>query len=317
MQIAPLTEADAEDAISFIQEGTATPWPLQSWTNNRITGVIARESTRTIGILPLRPRKVLISGQILTAYYCTAVRVVESHRGSGLGSEMLKVAEAHFCGVSSFICVIRSDSQGAAFNWYRKNGFVVVAEISSHDVFRDEPLSSVRSENLSISGLDDVSPAVSKFVDGVLSHGAMRPGVVAQRRSVDAWRRDLHFHYYSRRYSSAEVFSCGPDGGHLVGLVAYTQMRSEPRFDVLDFEYEDPRVFLRLADVVNRHYSSGNGVPVRWNLGTLEARRLGIESRWVERWRTNLMTRTHNGMGLIGNELSRSVDWRYRQIEFV
>lgn len=317
MQIAPLTEADAEDAISFIQEGTATPWPLQSWTNNRIAGVIARDSTRTIGILPLRPRKVLVSGQIFTAYYCTAVRVAETYRGSGLGSEMLKVAEAHFCGSSSFICVVRSDPEGAAFNWYRKNGFVVVAEISSHDVFRDEPQSSVKSADLSISGLDDLSPAVSKFVDEVLSHGIIRPGVVAQHRYVDAWRRDLQFHYYSQHYSSAEVFACGQEDGHLVGLVAYTQMRSEPRFDVLDFEYEDPGTFLRLAEVINRHYSGSCGVPVRWNLGALESRRLGVESRWVERWRTNLMIHIHDGLGLIGNELSQFVDWRYRQIEFV
>ena len=317
MRIAPLTETDAEDAISFIKEGTATPWAFQSWVNNRIVGAIARDSNRLVGILPLRPRKVLLSGRTLTAYYCTAVRVAESHRGTGLGSEMLKFAEAYFCDSSSFMCVVRSDPESAAFNWYRKNGFVVVAEISSHDVFRDVCLTSEESERLSISGLDDVALAVSKSVDGVLSQGVTRPGAVVERRSVDAWRRDLKFHYYSQYYSSPEIFSCGQKDGHLVGLVAFTRMRSEPRFDVLDFEYENPRLFLQLADVVSRQYSSRYGVPVRWNLGSREARRLGVKSSWIERWRTNLMLRTYKGMESIGNESVESVDWRYRQIEFV
>lgn len=317
MRIAPLTEADAEDAISFIQEGTATPWALQSWITNRIAGVIVRDSTRTIGILPLRPREVQISGQVLTAYYCTAVRVVESHRGIGLGSEMLRVAEAQFCSSTSFICVVRSDPKSAAFNWYRKNGFVVASEISSHDVFPDEMSTTRSSVDLVVAGLGALAPAFSEAVDGVLLQSVSRPGVVAKHRSVDAWQRDLQFHYYSQHYSSAEVFSCGQGDGQLVGLVAFTQMRSQPRFDVLDFEYEDPLLFMRLADVVSRHYSSSYGVPVRWNLGSLEALRLGVESKWIERWRTSLMIRTNKELGSIGNELFKSVDWRYRQIEFV
>jgi predicted N-acetyltransferase YhbS len=60
--------------------------------------VVVRDSAKVVGVLPLRPREVVVAGGVLTAYYCTAVRVAGSHRERGLGSAMLDVAKTEFCG---------------------------------------------------------------------------------------------------------------------------------------------------------------------------------------------------------------------------
>jgi hypothetical protein len=60
-----------------------------------------------------------------------------------------------------------------------------------------------------------------------------------------------------------------------VGLVADTKMRTEPRVDVLNFEYRDPTWFLRFSDSVVRQYSGRYGVPIGWTF---------VESRGSAAW---------------------------------
>jgi ribosomal protein S18 acetylase RimI-like enzyme len=315
LEFASLTEADAEDAVAFIEEGTATAWPLRSWVNSGMRGIVVKDSGGIVGILPLRPREVTILGEVMTAYYCTAVRVTESYRNSGLGSEMLRIAVSKFCNPTAFVCVVRSDPQSLAFNWYRKNGFHVVAEVSSHDINGD--FCAENPHDLRTSRLETVEQSVLTGINEVLARAKVWTGVVGRNRSVELWRCDLQFHYYSNLYRDAELFICDGESGTLVGLVASTEMQSQPRIDILDFEYTDTQSFLSLANSVVGHYSARHGIPVRWNLGVVEGRKLGVESSWVERWRTNLMVHLHESLDPGRVELLRTHGWRYRQLEFV
>ena len=317
MQIDLLTDADVDEAIAFIQEGTATSWPRQSWLGSQITGLVIRDASRMVGLLPLRPRKVLIAGVAATAYYCTAVRIAPSYRGRGLGSELLAVAKLKFCGSDSFVCVVRSDRNGAAYKWYERNGFVVFAEISSHDLLYVNELKSDTSPGISVTGLHDMTSSLSNAIDEVLNSSISRNEVIGLDRSVGGWRRELGAHYYSQNYSHAEIFRCWKESGSLVGLIAYTEMQSEARFDVLDFEYENSETFRELSEMVVRHFSTKYVIPIRWNLGTSEGQLLGIDSTWRERWRTYLMVLALPGLKQIRSEPLKSVGWRYRQIEFV
>ena len=279
--------------------------------------VVVRDSEKVVGVLPLRPREVVVAGGVLTANYCTAVRVAEGHRSRGLGSAMLDAAEAEFCGPTSFICVVRSNPKSAAYNWYRKNGFVAASDVSSYDVSGNDLSAGFDLGDLAISELETTEDSISNAIDGILVRASIELGEGALLRSVDSWKRELRYHYYSDLYSRAQASLCGQKGRSLVGLVAYTEMRTEPRFDVLDFEYEDPKWFMRLSDLVVRHYSAKYGVPVRWNLSRAEGQQLGVESQWVERWRTYFMIRLHSR--LQSDQVARlySARWRYRQLDFV
>ena len=94
--------------------------------------------------------------------------------------------------------------------------------------------------------------------------GSIELGDGALLCSVDSWKRELRYHYYSELYSRSQALLCSQQGRSLVGLVAYTEMRTEPRVDVLDLEYKDPTWFLRFSDLVVRQYSGKYGVPIRW-----------------------------------------------------
>lgn len=318
MKFSVIQESDVAEVIDFVEQGTATPWTRKSWFGSRNSGVVARSQGLVCGVLPLRPLKMRIGESVKTAYYCSAVRVAPKFRNLGIGSRMMEFACDHFITMSSFLVVVRDDPKGSAYRWYVANGFDSVAKVVSYLHLRShDELTLGPSTNIQVSSLDVPSSAQNWEWDRLLLREASTTNGSTELDAIDVWRRRMDLHYYSAAYSEHKVFQVTTQGLVLLGLAARTQMRNEPRVDILDFVYRGEGAttsFQSAAQLAVVNLTSDVTKAVFWNLNVLEAMQLGVADKWESRWQTEILTR-----GLTSddrNEIDASF-WKYRQLDFV
>lgn len=318
MQLSIIGEGDLGDVVEFIANGTATAWSRESWLGSCNSGVVARDQGQVCGVLPIRPLRRRFGTSIKTANYCSAVRVAPEMRNRGIGRRMMDFAGENYVSPSSFLVVVRDDPQSSAYRWYAANGFESVAKVVSYRVRRvHESPATTPTSLLRVLELNRLTSEQSNSYQSSLSAAARSPHAFWERKSLDDWRLRMKFHYYSSAYSDQRIFQVAVHDFVLLGLCAYTEMRDEPRVDILDFVYrgDNPaRNFAIAAELAVESVTSDRAATVFWNMNVLEAMQLGIAERWEARWQTEVLTRG------LASEDRRNIDssfWVYRQLDFV
>jgi hypothetical protein len=231
---------------------------------------------------------------------------------------MIEFACDHCVSTSSFLVVVRDDPKSSAYRWYVSNGFESVAKVASyrHQMGREQPTFDI-PPTIQVSGFGGPTFDQNCRWDDILSGAATTTHKPTEWKTFNDWRQRTEFHYYSAAYSEHKVFQITSQSFVLLGLSARTEMRNEPRIDILEFVYRGEKTdvsFATIAELAVANLTSDITPTLFWNMNVPEATQLGVADRWESRWQTEILAR-----GLTSDdqkEIAASY-WRYRQLDFV
>ena len=187
-----------EAVLDLSARSISTTRTIDTWIQNNMTAVLAYSGNDLIGAIPLERRILVIGGDRETeVLWVSGAHVDEQYRSAGVGSAMDRSIEAYFSEEASGVCVYRGNPQSAAFRWYKKNDYKVVASIVSLE--RDAQISCRTGLYYKVlSKLEDIEQISAKLKLAFERKYCNASGFVP--RSSRYWADKIKYHLYRQSY---------------------------------------------------------------------------------------------------------------------
>ena len=262
-----------EAVLELSARSISTTRTRHTWIQNNMTAVLAYSGNDLIGAIPLERRKLTIGdGRLTEVLWVSGAHVDEQYRSAGVGSAMDRSIEEYFSEEASGVFVYRGDPQSAAFRWYKKNDYKVVASIVSLE--RDAQ-SSCRTGQLYkvLTKLEDIEKISPKLKAAFESKYCTAAGFIP--RSSRYWVDKIKYHLYCKDYKYSVLILDRKAGLRSYAFLGQTSLGDgQLRLDIFEFvAVETERQ--KLLDAVT-DYAFSCGVP------SLRIRLIeeGIDYRW-------------------------------------
>jgi GNAT superfamily N-acetyltransferase len=222
-----------EDIITLTQKSISTARTFETWFGNDMTGILAFNKNKLIGILPLEKRKFVINNnKTIDLLWVSGAHVDEEYRNKGIGSNMDKKIYDYFYPKYKAVFVYRGDENSKAYNWYKKMNYHRLLPILSlkkntyKDYNRDDSIFKIE-----INEIDSYEEKLNKcFKNNVQGYGGYT------KRSSEYLSQKIEHHFYKEYFKYMLICCIKNDKIEGYALVGETNFKDNiDRFEIIEF----------------------------------------------------------------------------------
>lgn len=240
---------DVQGVIDFCNLNGFTPRTAEDWVGGNIQAGLVWNKNQLIGAAPFFKRRINIrNNSIIECGHFTAVAIDENWRNKGLGSALLKYVINNF-GLDGIF--VNSSESDLAYNWYRKNGFEKLSDISFYKLTCKK--SSIRKSNMTIQKLDVnllSNQLTEKLYNTFSNFNSFYGGF--EIRDIEFWKKKINYHYY-RLYNEYYLISnLSKSSSEYVIATINSYPGREKSIDVLEFACDDENILDSLLNALEK-----------------------------------------------------------------
>lgn len=293
-------------SLALLRRSESTPRTPSTWKANRLRAVIAFESKRPIGILPLEPRLFKISGtKTIRALWVSGAHVDGPFRSRGIGRAM-DAAITRMYPYAQAVFAYRHDPSSRAYQWYHRQGYRPLCPIVSFKKKVVAPRGRIKFEVLSSPrSIQALGPSLLRVFQKMTGKAGGYP-----ERSAGFWGHVRKHHYYKKLYKYFLLIIKNKTQLQNYALVGETTMKDKiPRFDIL--EMSDP---LMLGPVMQfARQRTLREVRIQCAAHDPWAR-IYRNQGFQERWRTFILGKSLHPGSFEGGDLK---SWKYFHVDYI
>ena len=301
-----------DQVIKLISESDHTDRTIETWRHNSMTAILAFEKNLLIGAIPFEQHRIKISlNEYISGLWVSAAYVKPTYRSLGIGS-LLDSQINKLMPEKDIVMVMRHDEGTNAYRWYVKNRYRIISEVISMKI--PILLNNIKFiEDYQIIKSNQVSKYATELLEIFENHNSKK--INYPERTLEFWENKMLFHYYKQSYKFYIILTTLDSGLKCFALLGETSIRDNiPRIDILEISCPSNKKDIKnLFDKI-QHFSNKIDIKeVRVQLAKYdELKDLAINYGFVERWKTNLMSKRLNK-----NILVQKNKTRFFQIDYI
>ena len=305
-------DKDLRYVIKLIRDSDHTNRTINSWQQNNMTAILAFKDNLLIGAIPFEQHNIKLSlNKYSEGLWVSGAFIKSKYRSLGIGS-LLDSEVKKLIPKKKIIMVMRHDEGTPAYRWYIKNNYSVVSEILSlkMPVIKNNLEHSKNYKILKVSEIRKYSKELIKIFEFHNNNKQNFP-----KRFLNSWENRMLFHYYKKFYKFYIILIMLKSGQKSFAVLGETSIKDNiPRIDILEISSSiNKKDFKNLIDKIH-HFSNKIGVrEVRTQVANCdELKDLFINYGFIERWKTNLMSKKLNNEIIIYKNKTR-----FFQIDYI
>lgn len=285
---------DLQQVIKLIKDSSHTNRSISTWKQNNMTAILAFKDNLLIGAIPFEQHNIKLSlNKYSEGLWVSGAFIKGKYRSLGIGS-LLDSEIKKLIPKKKIIMVMRHDEGTPAYRWYVKNNYSVVSKILSlkMSVIKNNLVNSKNYKILKVSKVRKYSKELIKIFEFHNNKKLNFP-----KRHINYWENRMLFHYYKKFYKFYIILITLVSGQKSFAILGETSIKDNmPRIDILEISSStNKKDFKNLMDKIH-HFSNKIGVrEVRTQVANCdELKDLFIDYGFIQRWKTNLMSKKLN-----------------------
>lgn len=298
--------------LKLIRQSDHTNRTATTWNNNNMTAILAIKENLLIGAIPFEQHDIKISdNQYVRGLWVSGAFVKKKFRNYGIGS-LLDLEVRKLLPQKKIIMVMRHDEGTAAYRWYIKNGYTVISEILSLKMpIRKNILKN--NQDYKILKVNDVRSYAKNLLKIFERYNSKKNNF--PKRSLKYWENKMLFHYYKNFYKFYIILAELNSKKESFALIGETSIKDGiHRIDILEVSCDScAKNIKNLFDKIHDFGNKRGVQEIRTQQASCdELSKLAINYGFVERWKTNLMSKSLNKrIKVLKNET------RFFQIDYI
>lgn len=298
--------------LKLIRQSDHTNRTASTWNNNNMTAILAIKENILIGAIPFEQHEIKISNnKYVRGLWVSGAYVENKFRNYGIGS-LLDLNVRKLLPQKKIIMVMRHDEGTAAYRWYIKNGYTIISEILSLKMPIKKNILK-NNQDYKILKVNDVRSYAKDLLKIFERHNSKKNNF--PKRSLKYWENRMLFHYYKNFYKFYIILVELNSKKKSFALIGETSIKDGiHRIDILEVSCDSSAKDIKnLFDKIHDFGNKRGVQEIRIQLASCdELSKLTIKYGFVERWKTNLMSKSLNKkIQVLKNET------RFFQIDYI
>ena len=307
ISIRPYEHKYLDAVLDLNRRSDSTNRTKETWQGNVMTGVLAFDGSKLIGMIPLEKRLFLIGcGRVLSVLWVSGAHVEPEYRKHGIGTAMDQKIQEYFSGEHDGIFVYRDDETSPAYKWYKKLGYEDLLPILS---FKKAVTATHGNSGYKLL---ETQAEIERWEDGLLACFSRNMNSFGgfPKRHPRFWSHKLATHYYKKFYDYKIVALCHSYEVDAYAFLGHTAMKDDiPRLDILELiasvdQHTRDMLYMSVMDVA---FQQGLK-EIRIQLSTQDPHLPWLISLgFVTRYRFNILGKLFDPIGYIRARITEEI----------
>ncbi len=299
ISIRPYEHKYLDAVLDLNRRSDSTNRTKETWQGNVMTGVVAFDGIKPVGVIPLEKRSFSLGGgRALNVLWVSGAHVEPEYRNCGIGTAMDQKIREYFADEHDGIFVYRGDETSQAYQWYKRLGYQDLLPILS---FKKRVTATHESSGYELL---ETQAEIEKCEDGLFAcfNRNMNSFGGFPKRHPRSWSHKLSTHYYKEFYDYKVVAL-----GHSYEVDAYaflgqTAIKDDvPRLDILELVAPADQHTRDMLYMSVMHVAFQHGLKeIRIQLSTQDPHLPWLRSLgFVTRYRFNMLGKLFDPIGYL------------------
>lgn len=307
IKIRTFKDADLKNVLKLNERSISTSRTADTWAGNNLTGVLAEDDSRLIGLIPLEPRRFSLGrNKVIDILWVTGAHIDKEYRSQGIGSRLDKLIDLEFSEQYKGVFVYREDESSPAYKWYHKNDYYRLVPILAY-AKEVEQCIDAKSYEL-VEEKKDIEKWQQSMCD--LFKRTYNDYGGYPERDMLFWNKKWRTHYYKDRYEYSCVILEENQKVLAYAFCGKTDIKDGiKRLDVLEWVADTNELRDRLHNACLDHASKSNLQEIRMQFSVQDPNvNWAINQGFKCRWRTNILGRFFDSAQILSDKIKTATD---------